>query len=345
LPEPDVLIVGAGLAGLVAARTLVGDGRTVRLLDKGVGPGGRLATRRIADATLDHGAQFITVRHDDFTTLLGRWRSSGVQIDRWSAGFAQAVDIRAGRAGVTSISGDGHPRYRVRGGMNALAKALVRDLDRSGSAAVLTGARVTAAWVRRDRWHVAVAGDGGQVHHARRLICTPPVPQTLALLARGATSLPADIAAALRMVTYDPCLALLTVLAGDPRLPRPGGVQFASGPVSWLADNARKGISTRPALTLHAAGDWSADWYAATDDEIGARLLAWLEPWLDGATVERWQVKRWRYAQPRVLVDQPTLATTIAGAPVVFAGDAFGHPRVEGAARSGLAAAAALRDG
>jgi len=52
-----VVVIGAGLAGLMSAQQLQESGHDVVVLDKGKSPGGRLATRRIGDATLDHGAQ------------------------------------------------------------------------------------------------------------------------------------------------------------------------------------------------------------------------------------------------------------------------------------------------
>lgn len=214
---------------------------------------------------------------------------------------------------------------------------LAADLD------VVTDTRVTAAWVRDGHWWLAIVGSHGmRTFVAPTLLVTCPVPQTLALLDRGGATLPHAAAVALRAVTYDPCLALLAVLDRDPGLPSPGGVQFASGPVRWLADNAAKAVSDRPAVTVHAAGDWSAAWYEADDDVVAATLHAWLAPWLGEAGVMSWQIERWRYAQPRDLIAQRALHTVVDDAAVVFAGDAFGHARVEGAARSGLAAAAAI---
>ncbi|HMQ53993.1 MAG TPA: FAD-dependent oxidoreductase, partial [Anaerolineae bacterium] len=53
----DVLVVGAGLSGLMAANLLKAYGFKVTVLDKGRSVGGRLATRRIGPGRADHGAQ------------------------------------------------------------------------------------------------------------------------------------------------------------------------------------------------------------------------------------------------------------------------------------------------
>jgi hypothetical protein len=331
----DVVVIGAGLAGLVAARSLVEHGLTVTLLDEGTSPGGRLATYRLGAAVLDHGAQFFTVRSDEFAGLVERWRARGVPVSVWSRGFTQAHDIRSGPQGITGIGGDGYPRYTVDGGMRTLAVALSAGLT------VRVRHRVRAVRRAGAGWHLAVTG-ARDAPDAAALVCTPPVPRTLALLDRGGVTLPASTAASLREVAYDPCLALLTVLDRDPGLLAPGGIQFAHGPVRWLADNARKKVSPRPAVTVHATGQWSRTWYNAGDTAVAGRLLDWLRPWLGDARVTATHVTRWRHAQPRDVVAAPTMGADVDGAAIAFAGDAFGHPRMEGAARSGLAAAAAL---
>ena len=66
------------MCGLVAARELKEAGRDVIVLDKSRGVGGRMATRRIGDAVLDHGAQFITSHGGEFQRLVTEWLTDGV---------------------------------------------------------------------------------------------------------------------------------------------------------------------------------------------------------------------------------------------------------------------------
>ncbi len=54
----DVAVVGAGMAGLSAARALAEAGRQVVVVDKGRGFGGRMATRRLGTAVFYNGAQY-----------------------------------------------------------------------------------------------------------------------------------------------------------------------------------------------------------------------------------------------------------------------------------------------
>jgi monoamine oxidase len=58
--ETDVCVVGAGLAGLTAARQLADAGRDVVVLEARDRVGGRVLTEQLADGTLiDHGGQWL----------------------------------------------------------------------------------------------------------------------------------------------------------------------------------------------------------------------------------------------------------------------------------------------
>lgn len=69
-----IAIIGAGLAGLSAARSLAARGLAVHLFDKGRAPGGRLATRRAEHGgrrlPFDHGAQYLRAAGPDFAAAL-----------------------------------------------------------------------------------------------------------------------------------------------------------------------------------------------------------------------------------------------------------------------------------
>jgi predicted NAD/FAD-dependent oxidoreductase len=130
------------------------------------------------------------------------------------------------------------------------------------------------------------------------------------------------------------------VLDGPSKVPDPGGVQLDEGPFSFVADNQAKGLSSIPALTLHATAEMSQSLWDDSDAKVQASLLAAAEEWIGDANVVETRVTRWRHATPRfVWTDRYCrVAESADGGPVLLAGDAFAGPRVEGAWLSGHAA-------
>lgn len=316
-----VVVVGAGMAGLTAARRLA-DACDVVVLDKGRGVGGRLATRRIGDATFDHGAQFVTTHTAAFADRVAQLVEDGV-MSPWFRG-------RIGPDGATDV--DGHVRFRGASSMNAIAKHLAVGLD------VRTAALVSS--VRRDADGWTVVMDDGSTFAADAVVMTAPVPQILALLAAGEVEMTANERDALNAVEYDPCLALMVVLDGPSGLGAPGAVDPDAGPIDWMADNHTKGVSAVPAVTIHATPAFSRSHWDATDDEITDALLSAAALDADAVPGAR-SIQRWRYARPSV--EHPDRCLVLTGpAPLVCAGDAFGGAKVEGAALSGAAAADAV---
>ena len=194
------LIVGAGMAGLTAASTLRARGWDVTVLDKGRGAGGRMATRRMGEARLDHGAQFFTVREPAFREAVDDWERRG-WVRVW---FEES----------------GHQRYCAGQGLNGLAKKLAEGLD------VRTGTLVKQVEAAGRGWK-AVTDAGGEFN-GDALILTPPAPQTLALLGECVAELHGE----LRAIEYDPCFALLLTGDGASLVPAPGYVRPADGIIS-----------------------------------------------------------------------------------------------------------------
>lgn len=65
-----IAIIGAGMAGVSAGRLLADRGHRVTLLEKSRGCGGRCATKRWEGHVVDHGAQYVTMRHPDFSAVV-----------------------------------------------------------------------------------------------------------------------------------------------------------------------------------------------------------------------------------------------------------------------------------
>ena len=313
-----VVVVGAGLAGLVAARELAAAGASVRVVDKGRSPGGRLATRRIAGATLDHGAQFFTVRTSEFRARVDDWLDRG-RARVWAEGFGDD---------------DGHPRYVATDGMSSLGKDLATGLTVECSTMAFAVRPAPAGQDGDARWSVEI--DDGTARPADAVVVTCPLPQSFALLVEAGV----DLDERLFRVDYDKTLALLLALDRAPAVPPPGGLQRPDATFSFVGDNAAKGVSPRPAATFHASPEWSdAHWDDDPADAL-AQLIRAADQWLGDAQVVEAQVKRWRFATPRTIWPDPCWVT--GDGSLVVAGDAFAGPRVEGAHNSGLAAAHTL---
>ena len=316
--KAEILIVGAGMAGLTAASDLQQAGHNVLVIDKGRGLGGRLASRRIGQATFDHGAQFITTREPRFTAVMDAMFKMGV-VEEW---YRNSPD-----------GSEGHPRWRGKPAMTAVPKYLARDLN------VLLEKKVVSLHRDPEGWITTL--DNGEKVFAGAVVLTPPVPQSLVLLDTSEVVLPSETRTRLDSLQYECCLAVMVVLDGPTRIPPPGGLALTEGPIAWIGDNQMKGVSTTPAVTLHATAAFSLERWDRDRNESGRELLRDATPWL-GSDVIGFQVHGWRYSKP-IRVDESPCMILSQFPPLILAGDAFGGQRVEGAALSGWAAADALK--
>ena len=317
----DILIIGAGLAGLSAANDLQQAGHQVLVIDKGRGLGGRLAGRRIGEATFDHGAQFMTAREPRFKAAVADWIAAGVAEEWYSSYPGQP---------------NGHPRYRGVPTMTAVAKHLAIGLN------IMRSTRVATIAQQHNGWLAAL--DNGDTVSAQRLLITSPVPQTLTLI--EGIEIPADKQARLEHIEYESCIAVMAILDGPTAIEAPGAIALEDGPIAWISDNLQKGVSKIPAVTIHGSGEFSADNLDHDRMEIGQQLIDAAGPYLGDAQVTEYQVHGWRYSKPSIVDPDPCLLLSDATdlPPLAVAGDAFAGPRFEGAVQSGWAAAKMLMD-
>ena len=335
----DVIVVGAGLAGLGAARVLVDAGLSVLVIDKGRGVGGRCATRRLAiegkELRLDHGAPCFTLRDPAFREALLPLLEAGL-VRPWVDGLVTAVDGRFVPPPAEYVE----PRYAHRDGNAAIARHLALGLD------VVLETAVTGIHREGDRWRVTAHGleatwqspeaspesAGSWVREATRVIVTCPVPQVRTLVS-SERSIPE--------VAYEVVWAVMAVYqpGASPSQVPSDALRFEQEPVLDRAyrDSSKRDVSPYETWVFHTRADWS-DRHVETDRTAIARHVLAAASRALGADFETAplvvQVHRWRYARPVQVLPEPDPVE----AGLLLAGDAWGE-RIEGAWLSGVRSA------
>ncbi len=309
------LVIGAGISGLLIARLLHDAGRTVQVLEKGRGCGGRMATRRAENGRFDHGAQYFTVRDSRLQTWTDTWLARGIA-RQWFETLEP--DNEASEA---------HPRYVGANGISDIPKSIAEGVD------LRTSSRAFRLDRKNELWTVHT-GDGVR-HQADNLILTAPVPQALDLLGDKTNEFLGEAENRLRAIRYAKSLAVLAVLDGPSGIPNQGALPVGTAPLTWLGDNQLKGISERPAITLHSDAAWAEKHWDSPDEIRVPPLLSAARPFL-GSTILSWTCHRWGYAFPESTFGRPFFHNPSCR--LTMAGDGFGGPRIEGAALSGIEA-------
>ncbi|MPR34664.1 NAD(P)/FAD-dependent oxidoreductase [Salmonirosea aquatica] len=314
------IIIGAGMAGLTAARELTNYGWEVTILDKGRGVGGRMATRRIDHTRADHGAQYFSVRTPEFRQLLDQLTAEGI---------AEAWDL--------SEAGIEYPRYFGAQGMSTIPKYLAQGLN--------IALQERAILIEGDEASCRVTTESGNTFRADALLLTIPAPQALTLLGDSDLNLPEAEQGALQAITYQPCLAVIALLNQPSRIPAPGMQILETGGIEKVIDNQQKGIAPEQAtVTIHATPAFSVEHLEGDLRAAGQKLLDQLTEWVPAESVTEYQVHRWRYSLAEVRHPEGYLEVPMPF-PTLLGGDGFGMGNVEGAFQSGRQMARALIEG
>jgi predicted NAD/FAD-dependent oxidoreductase len=343
-----IIVIGAGLSGLSAARALHDCGHRVVVVDKAREPGGRACTRRVVDdeadrpefasLAFDHGAQYFTARDRRFEREVERWHRARVA-QVWHGRLA-TFDSE-GREAVE----DGVMRWVGVPGMSAIPRHLARGLDlRCGQAVNALvrqpgespgGGGVEApgtTWA----WRTAMA-DGTTMGPFDAAIVAVPAPQAAPLVA-GSAPLAAEVA----NVRMYPCWAVL--VAFEDRVPAPfDGAFVASSPLGWIArDRSKPQRGFAETWVLHASAAWSAAHVDDRADAAGPFLLNAFRDLVRGPLPRPVHVSahRWRWA----CADPPLARGALIDSErrIAVCGDWCAGNRIEAAWLSGLEAAESI---
>jgi renalase len=329
----EVVIVGAGVAGLTCARQLqraAGEksGRSIVVLDKSHGLGGRLATRRLANTHADHGVCYLKAQGNQFQKEIEELVTAGV-LRVWSERIH-----RLDTDGVLHPPSKFSPCYAAPAGATAIAKHWARGIE------VLNDRTITRIQPAEHGWQIEASG--GSIAAQQVVIAVPPA---------QAIEIAADVVDAiclrkLQGVLFAPSIAAIATYSADFRRAAANlewqGIQCVGHrSLGWIGlDSSKQLEPSQPVLVVQSNGEFAAEHLEAKDRlAIGQQLLenaAILAPWF--AQPELLQVHRWAYAFAQNPLAEKFLEANTA-MPLYFCGDWCGGDRVEAAYLSGLAVA------
>jgi renalase len=317
---PRVAVIGAGLAGLICAERLIRQGWPVTVFDKGRGPGGRMATRRVEDFRFDHGAQYFTARDQRFRDRVDAWVHDGV-VALWNGRI-----VRLGEGGTLEES----PGERFVGipGMNAPARTLATVVEPRNGVRVATVTPIGRKWRLEDE-------RGTDLGSYDMVVAAVPSPQAVPLLAEAP-----DLASRAADAVMAGCWTVMVRFERHLNLGYDGAF-VTDSPLSWIARDSSK--PERPegeSWVLHASPEWSQLHIEDEQDSVITALTAAFRDTVgDAATVpvEHLAAHRWRFSLPIHGLDEECLFDPERG--LGACGDWCNGAKVEGAYLSGLALA------
>ncbi len=329
VPVPRVAIVGAGLSGLFAARTLRDHGLPVTVFEKSRGLGGRMATRRLPDgSSFDHGAQYFTVRDPRFQCYIEAWFQQGLVAAWPDPGASEHQRIVVLRNGQIQSEPGPQPRFVGVPTMNAICKHLGEGLE------ICKQCRITQVQYQHGRLHL-IDDQSNQHGPFDRLVVSAPAEQTAELLADVSV-----LHQSLSKIQMNPCWAAMASFS-KPLTDQWVGAFLHDSHLSWAARNGTKPgrKNDREQLVLHATPDWTAQHWEEDATAVTQSMLEefWRVSGLPPQPTQHLQGHRWKYAIPSTADEAGCYFDARLG--IAACGDWASGSRVEGAFLSGMAAA------
>ncbi len=330
----DVAVVGAGIAGLSAARQLVEAGLDVVVLERARGVGGRAATRRVENRPVDHGAQYVTAREPAFEQVIRGMATTG-RATAW-AGELRTLDPEGSRP--EREPADATIRWVFPEGVAALGRQLAVGLDVRPSQQVeaVTGMQGAPGW----RLHPAT----GSAVEARAVVLAVPAPQAAALARQAPGG--RELAELADLAEYEPCWTLLAGYGWRPSPPWRAVSAHDDAVLGMVSnDTSRRGGAGELVLVIQANGTWSNAHLEDDPETVRTALLA-AAARVAGTWARQpvWsQVHRWRYARVTRTATTPFLLSEAGPGPLGMCGDWCTGPRVESAWQSGRLLGTELR--
>lgn len=322
----QIAIVGAGIAGLTAARQLQSQGHHVTVYEKSAGVSGRMSTRDTELGGFDHGAQYFTATSERFKKEIDDWRKVGWVVP-WEARLVSLEYAASAPAGRTDT------RFVPVPGMSALGKQLAHGLD------VRTEQQVVAIEPYENQWLLSVKSEMVPIAVSAGpfdaiIIAIPP--ELAAPLLQGHATFFKQI----NTVHMAPCWTLMLGFQTPLNLPYDGA--WVTHPrLGWIArDTSKPDHRAGERWICHATEAWSKEHLEDDAERVKEKLSKAFHE-ATGSPIQPIHAvaHRWRFAQTSTPLSESYLWDAKKRIGVCgdwFAAGLEGGGKVENAFLSGL---------
>jgi hypothetical protein len=316
-------IIGAGISGLFAARTLLDHGHQVQMFEKSENPGGRTATIRDSSFAFDSGAQYLTVRDERLARYIRSWQTENIA-QPWIG------KIRVVRKGRMSSENRLTERWVGIPAMDSISMNLAAGIDINFD--------VTIGSIRKieDQWHLKDTHQNEHGPYDAVIVAVPP-PDSSSFV-QSSPALRARISG----IQMWPCLAVMAAFDEPLNIPFDAAFIHESA-VRWAArNNSKPQRSAAECWVFHTSDRWSAA-NADTDEEMRVSLV--MDAFFESVGHRRIEPvyhrsRYWRSAAAANPLNVGCLWD--AKLKLGMCGDWCQMSRVEGAALSGMAMAGCI---
>lgn len=313
----DYLIVGGGIAGLTLAFNLQEKSIiTSRILDKGNGIGGRLASRKMSyegeESIFDFGTQFID--------------SSESEFDRFNSLLFEKNIIQEINFGLKNNNENLPHRFFVsKDGIRSIAKYLAEKLD------FKVKTKVTGIHFINEVWNLV--DDKGEIHKAKGLVLTPPMPQAINLLGDVSQYFDENQIEILKKVEYERTIAILIISQNASFFDNEVFIRPNSDNIHLIVNNKRKGLTEKlNSFTIILNNHFALQHWDEELEIIYDNIRHEIEEGL-GINILNYHVHKWKYSRPISVIPEYFISNDKMN--LHICGDSFYAPSVEGAYLSG----------
>ncbi|MEY2791830.1 MAG: hypothetical protein RL295_1995, partial [Pseudomonadota bacterium] len=271
-------VIGAGMAGISLARTLMQAGHQVSVFEKSHGAGGRMATRNTPYGHFDHGVQYFTIRDPQFMHAITSVPGTPEICRPWSANAVRVLDP-LGRV-IEAPLPLREPHFVAAPGMNSLLRHWAQPLEAAQALHLESQVQfLRQSTVRGKSWDMVCSDGAVHTGFDHVVLAIPHVQADYLLRQSGAPAAGFTGLSDMAGVEVAPCWTLMLAFPlAQPTMnhlgPQWNAARSTHHRVAWICrESSKPGRSSVERWTVQASAQWSQHHLEDDAERVQAKLL------------------------------------------------------------------------